>query len=284
MADRQVSVGEPYFDRWALPLGLGLTFMMGVGPALPWGRIRPGAMRERFLPPFIGGVVLATVFAASGFVKPFTLLALFVCGFAAVANFREYWTPFRARMASRNESVPKAALTAFLRTRRRFGGHVAHYGIILAVFSLALSKGYKVERDYAFEAGQTHAFESYELTYTGAEEVDEGFRTSRMASFVVRRGGSEVGVFHPRMNFYNTRREPIFTPAIHSRPTGDLYFSILELAPDGGSVVVRVMSHPWQVWLWVSAAVIALGSLIAMWPVARRESESVAPPIRQAAK
>ncbi|MFT4627068.1 MAG: cytochrome c-type biogenesis protein CcmF [Myxococcota bacterium] len=282
---RQVSVGEPYFDRWALPLGLAITFMMGVGPALPWGRMSPEAAKKRFIAPVIAGVVVAAAFAAMGFVKPYTLLALFLCGFAAVANIGEFITPLLVRMRSRGEPVTVAARTTFSRTRRRFGGHVAHYGVILAVMSLALSKGYKIERDYSFAANETHAFEGWDLTFMGAVDVDETFRTSRKATFMLSRDGSDIGVLEPRMNYYRTQREPIFTPAVHSRPTGDLYFSILELAPDGKNVVVRLMSHPYQVWLWIAAAVIALGSLISLWPAGRREvSAAASAPSEQAAK
>ena len=37
---RQMSVGRPYFDRMAVPVGAALLFLLGVGPALPWGRCR----------------------------------------------------------------------------------------------------------------------------------------------------------------------------------------------------------------------------------------------------
>ena len=35
-AGRQLSVGEPYFDRMTTPIGLALLFLMAVAPALPW--------------------------------------------------------------------------------------------------------------------------------------------------------------------------------------------------------------------------------------------------------
>ena len=43
----QMSVGRPYFDRMAVPIGAALLFLMGVGPALPWGarHRRAGAAR-----------------------------------------------------------------------------------------------------------------------------------------------------------------------------------------------------------------------------------------------
>ena len=37
MTDVQISVGEPYFNRMSVPICLGILFLMGVGPALPWG-------------------------------------------------------------------------------------------------------------------------------------------------------------------------------------------------------------------------------------------------------
>ena len=39
----QMSVGRPYFDRMAVPIGAALLFLMGVGPALPWGRATPAS-------------------------------------------------------------------------------------------------------------------------------------------------------------------------------------------------------------------------------------------------
>ena len=44
MTDVQISVGEPYFNRMSVPICMGILFLMGVGPALPWGRTEPGAL------------------------------------------------------------------------------------------------------------------------------------------------------------------------------------------------------------------------------------------------
>src|SRR5438876_3954561 len=35
---KQMSVGRPYFDSMVVPVGAALLFLIGVGPALPWGR------------------------------------------------------------------------------------------------------------------------------------------------------------------------------------------------------------------------------------------------------
>src|SRR5437773_11447983 len=35
---KQMSVGRPYFDSMVVPAGAALIFLLGIGPALPWGR------------------------------------------------------------------------------------------------------------------------------------------------------------------------------------------------------------------------------------------------------
>ncbi len=276
LQDRQVSVGEPYFDRWALPLGLMLTFLMGVGPALPWGRIAPQRAAAKFVPPIITGTVFAAGFAFMGFTKPFTLLALFLAAFAFAANAGEFIVPVRVRMQRRNESLLTAAGNVFRRTRRRFGGHIAHYGVIAAVVALALSKGYKQEIDVTLRPGETAEMGRFTATFTGAEFLEEEHRTSVAAVFQVTDGGTDVGTQMPRLNYYPRQREPIYTPAVHATVTSDFYLSVVELDQKGSYVVVRLITMPGIFWLWVAPVLIALGTLIAIWPDSKRKPARVA--------
>ena len=54
----KVSVGEPYFNRMAVPICLGLLLMMGIGPALPWGRADKRALQRALLWPLPAGLIL----------------------------------------------------------------------------------------------------------------------------------------------------------------------------------------------------------------------------------
>lgn len=263
---KRVSVGEPYFDRWALPLGLALAFLMGVGPALPWGRLAPSEAAWRFLPPLGAGVVLAAIFAATGVTKPLVLFTLVVVGFATWANGAETGRPVRARMIARNEGFLTALRQVVRRTRRRLGGHVAHFGILLAVFAIALSRGYRVEKDFTLTKGQTATVGIYSATYTGAYRDNQPHRTSVVAGFDITRKGVPVGKQEPRMNYYPRQREPVWTPAVHSTLTEDFYLSLIEVPPEGEYVVLRTISRPFMIWLWIAAPIIGLGSLIAAFP------------------
>lgn len=273
---RRVSVGEPYFDRWALPLGLMIVLLMGVGPALPWGRMAPARVASKFAPSVGVGVAVAAVSVALGVTKPFAVLSLALCGFAVAANAGEFLTPLRVRMTKRGESLPEATRNTFVRTRRRFGGHVAHYGVILAVIALALSKGYKREIDVTLRPGETAEVAGYTATFERASFQQADHRTSVGAVFAITDGGRDVGTLEPRLNYYPRQREPIFTPDVHSTLKGDFYLSVVELDPDGAYVVVRMITMPGIAWLWIAPIFMALGSVIAIWPARPRRRAALA--------
>ncbi len=293
----RVSVGEPYFDQLTLPLGVLLVFLMGVGPSLPWGRAKTSA---RLVLPLVGGFVFAAVFAVLGFTKPGTILALLVCGFALVANIREYVEPVLTRMRAKGENPATAAVTVFSRAHRRFGGHIAHLGVVMAVVAIALSKGYKTQKDFVFKPGEPVAFQGYDVTYAGAKTIEEPHRDSLIASFTVQRDGADLVTATPRMNTYiwaikdrngqvverrPRMREPIGTPYVHSTLTGDLYFSLMQVQPDGSWATARLMVMPAVPWLWVATGIIAFGSIICVIPPRRRrqQDKAGAKPVLEAA-
>ena len=50
-----ISVGAPWFNAVNAPIFVALLFLMGVGPALPWGRASWTTLRARFALPVIVG-------------------------------------------------------------------------------------------------------------------------------------------------------------------------------------------------------------------------------------
>ncbi len=273
---KRLSIGEPYFDKFALPIGLLIVFLMGVGPALPWGGVQPERAARRLMWPAVTGVVFGVLTIAFGYGQPWTVITIALIGFALHANLNEFVEPVRARLTSKpDEGLQVSAQRVWSKARRRFGGHIAHYGVMLAVFSLAMTKGFRTEQEFNLDAGESAQFAGYEFTFLGAEDRNEPHRVSTVATFTV----DGVGDFAPRLNRYLQGKmagQPIFTPAVHSTPTHDLYFSILQVSETQQNIIVRVIHEPFQVWLWVSMAVIAGGSVIVLLPAARRRREEAA--------
>ena len=268
--DKKLSVGEPYFDKLGLPLGIALVFLMGIGPALPWGRSEPEKALRRLAPAAGLGAVFALIAFAGGIDKPFTVLSLFLIGFALWSNVYEFVEPVRQRMSARQESVGVAMGKVWNKARRRFGGHIAHLGVLCAVFSLAMTKGYRTEAEFNMNTGETVEFHGYDVEFVGVEQVQEEHRQSTIAKFAVE----GVGTFEPRLNYYISGKmagQPMFTPGVHSTLTRDLYFSILQVQGQS-SVIIRIIHEPFQMWLWFVLPLIALGTLVALWPNRRRSA------------
>ncbi len=273
---KRLSVGEPYFDKFALPLGLVLVFLMGVGPALPWGRAAPEVAQRRLGPPVLVGGLFALAAMVGGITKPMTVVTLGLIGFALWSNLYEIIEPVWQRMRARDESLTEAFPRVWAKAYRRFGGHIAHYGVLCAVFALAMTKGYRVEREVNMDTGDVVEFQGYDITFAGARDASESHRQSTLARFEVE----GIGAFEPRLNYYGGRMagNPIFTPAVRSTVTSDLYFSILQVSPDKSNVIVRLIHEPFQSWLWISAPIIMLGTIIALIPSARSSRRPRAAP------
>src|SRR5204862_3623870 len=71
---KQMSVGRPYFDSMVVPVGTALLFLIGVGPALPWGRASKQQAIRSLLMPFTSGAVVALIGFAAGARHPWTLV------------------------------------------------------------------------------------------------------------------------------------------------------------------------------------------------------------------
>jgi hypothetical protein len=114
----QMSVGRPYFDRMAVPIGVALLLLMGVGPALPWGRATPEQLRRALVPPLAGAAAAAGLGALLGVRTPWTLVALAFGGYTAQVTLRELWLPV-ARRRAQGAGLRQALVESPLRQGRR---------------------------------------------------------------------------------------------------------------------------------------------------------------------
>ena len=264
---KQMSVGRPYFDSMAVPLGAALLFLMGIGPALPWGSASREEVRRALLPPLIGGALVTAVGVALGVRNVWTGVVLFFAGYACQVTFRELFLPMRQRMRARGESPWRALLEGgWRRGRRRLGGYVIHAGTLIVFVAVAVSSTMSSSKEVQLQRGQSTSVGPYTLTFTGSEQLQEPNRQSLIAHMSVARGGETIGELAPKMNFYPTQREPVGTPAVRSSFGGDLYLSLLNVGASGESVGMLVMSKPLVGWIWAAVLLMAIGGLVAILP------------------
>jgi cytochrome c-type biogenesis protein CcmF len=262
----QMSVGRPYFDRMAVPIGTALLFLMGVGPALPWGAASGAEMRRALLAPVSSGVVLAGLGALLGARNAWTLVTLAFGGYAAHVTLAELLRPAALRVKGGEPwsrallELPRAG------ARRRFGGYVVHAAVVVIIIAIAVSSTMGSSREVQLRQGESIQLGRYTLTFLRAEETMEPHRQVLAAVVGVKEGGRDAGVLRPSMNQYGNQREPIGTPAVRTSWREDLYLSALNIDPRGGSVGLLALVNPMVAWIWVATAVMGLGGLLAVFP------------------
>ncbi len=280
---RQISVGEPYFNRMGVPLGVAVLFLMGVGPALPWGRSSPAQAKKALLQPVIGGVGLLGLGLALGGRAPWLLVTLFCGGFAAQVTVAELLLPVRQKLKGGKAGLGAALLTLLGPGRRRLGAYVIHAGVAIVLVAVGVSSSGKLHAEQSLAKGETMRVGAYELTFQGAETVREPHRESTLAHVSIARDGKPVGSLSPRMNHYFTQRQPIGTPAVKSTPVEDLYLSVMSVDTRTQVLGLRAFVNPMVIWIWIGTGILVLGALLAVFPTgllrarARREAPAAVP-------
>ena len=267
----KVSVGEPFFNRMAIPAMVALIFLMGVGPALPWGSTTWAEARRRLLPPLIAAAIMAAVAILAGARGVYSILAFAFVGYAAVGNLREYWIGMRARRRAHGEGWGTALVRLVSGNRRRYGGYVAHIGILLVALGVAASSTFRSEREATLVPGQTLTVAGQTVRLKNVWGREEPQRSVIGATMdVLDSDSAVVGTVRPRMNFYRVSDEPVPTPDVRSSIKGDLYVNLMAFESNGANATVKVIVEPLVPWIWFGGLVIVLGAVISMFHGGRR--------------
>lgn len=261
----KVSVGAPFFNRMTLPLIVALLFLLGVGPTLPWRAASRDELRERFLVPALAGLAALTVALTFRTRNPYALAAFTFAGWAAAANLGEFWRGTRARMRAHGERADTALIRLVRSNGRRYGGYIAHLGILLMAVGIAASSAFRSETERTLRPGETMEVEGYTLRFDGVTAREEPRRFVVWADMaLLDDAGREVDALEPRLNFYRMSDQPITTPAVRERPHEDLYLVLMAFERDGSSVTIQALVEPLVVWIWIGGTVVALGALLSL--------------------
>jgi cytochrome c-type biogenesis protein CcmF len=263
----KVSVGEPYFNRMAVPIFLGLLLLMGIGPALPWGKARSEIVRRALVRPLPAALgALALTWLAGGRAGS-VLLTGTLAGYALWVTFDRASEPARRRRSKTGSPVSTLA-----RSPRVLGAYLVHLGVIVTFIAVAISANYQTSGEATLQPGQSMEIGHYNLTFEGAAAERQPHRMVRKASVIVSRDGERVGLLEPSLNQYSTQMEPLGTPAVRSTLGHDLYLTLMNLGGDG-SIGLRAIVTPAVSWIWLGVFVMVAGTILCL----------VSPPARAAA-
>jgi cytochrome c-type biogenesis protein CcmF len=273
---RQLSVGQPYFDRLVVPIGIGLLFLMAVAPALPWRAASNEVLRRRLLVPAYIGVttmVVTLLFGAHGVAQ---VVSFGLGSFALAGIARNMWSAVRARRAAHAEAVPTAVVNTVRGNPRLYGGLVVHAGVVIIAVALGVSSGYATRREVSLQKGESATVAGYTVKYLGSETTVKPQKTTILAHVRLRQGSRTLGVYSPAISSFPNSADGIATPSVHTGILRDVYLTLVS-SPTSGRVTLGVAVNPLVIWLWIGGLVMGLGTAVALVPSRRRKVRPPAP-------
>jgi cytochrome c-type biogenesis protein CcmF len=284
-----VSVGPPFFNKVNLPIGLMLLALTGVGPVIAWRRASKRNLQKNFVWPVLAGMVTSAVLFTLGARHPLALTTWSLGVFVLVILATEFWKGTRARARIEGEGIFLAFYHLVTRNRRRWGGYTVHVGMVMIFMGFAGS-AYNVDVRQHMVPGDVVEVESpfghsYELTYEGlsisAGRGQRNLAWQWIALVSVKKDGNPVGNLTTEKRQYVTADQPMTEVGIRSTPVEDLYIilsaidnlngALSEEASDQG-IDLQVLVKPLIGWIWFGTLILAVGSLLALWPSVERRT------------
>jgi len=269
----KVSVGAPYFNSVTVPLFLLLVFLMGVGPMMAWRKASWDNLRRNFLWPAAAALLFGLILFIGWVRDFFPLLGFTLSVFVVATILFDTALAMRARRRIAGEGVLGALLTLARRNQRRYGGLIVHLGIVLITLGIAGSMSYSVERQATLSVGESLAVGRYRIQFEGLRGAQQPTHYRVEGVFRISSNGNESGTFSPALKFFPNQEAPVGRAVFRSTFTEDIYLILSGFSEVGQNrATLKVLIRPLLVWIWLGGVIIALGTIVAVWPVRRRVS------------
>jgi len=243
----KISVGPPYFSLLFIVLMAPLVALVPFGPLTKWQRDKTSRVGAMLLPWLLLAIVLAVV---AYFVAPQGKLkaaaGILGAAWVGLGTVRFIWSRLRANGRFTPEML---------------GMTLAHTGIAVFLVGALLVEALNVQRELAVKPGQTVEVGRWGFHFQGVDETQGPNYLSDRGHVQVLRDGTPVTLLHPEKRAYASGGQVMTEAGIRPGVLGDVYVAIGEPLGDG-AWSLRVHIKPFVRWIWLGAALMALGGFV----------------------
>jgi cytochrome c-type biogenesis protein CcmF len=259
------TMSRPYYDFFLRIFGLPLLLLMGIGPLIAWRRASVRSLLKTLRWPIgvsiVAGIGLIALGAGSS--RP-GLIAYTFSAFVLTTIVVELVRGTRAT---------GSLFQLIGRNRRRYGGYVVHFAIVMLAIGIAGSSAYATVKEQKLLPGQSMTVAGHTVTYTRLERGRSG--TANELRAVLTLSGREHGTLKSGVNNYFTgdtsKEVGIHTDWLRLEDTYVIFDQ-----QEGKGVFFKVLVKPLVNMIWLAGFVFLGGSLVALWPDAREQRRLVA--------
>jgi cytochrome c-type biogenesis protein CcmF len=271
----KVTIGAPWYNSVAVPIGLFLLLLAGVGPLLPWRATSLKSIRRNFLLPSIALGATVVVCLNVG-VMPwkngvfdsgiFYALAAFALAAGVVtATGSEFLRGAGVIAKKSGRNIFWSTYQLVRRNMRRYGGYTVHIGVAIVIVGFAgAAFNRSVESEMALH--DRISIGPYTLECTGFTQDSNANYESEYALLDVSKHGKPQFQMAPEKRVYLASGQPQTMVAIHSIPAWDLYVVYEGVNPDTGQPIIKAFLNPLVSWIWAGVLLMIFGTLVALVP------------------
>ena len=264
-----MTVGPPFYDHVNGPLFVLLLLAMGVGPLLAWRRTSSRVLWRNLIVPASAAAACAIILPLAGISDVWANVAFAACSFTAGAIIYEFWRGMRVRH-SHGESYFLAFNMLIARYRRRYGGYLVHFGLVLLAVGVIGSNFFQVERDAVLKPGQTLNVAGYQLTFLGNIAYASPGMDAVNAQLQIWQDGRLLRYIYPGRQFYqNFENQPTSQISITTFGLTDVYVFLADWQ-GATSATIRVFINPLTPLVWLGGLLMLVGGITCWWPERRR--------------
>lgn len=277
------SAKPAFYNTMVSPMILMLVGVMAVAPVLLSGtRNGDSAARQMGRLLTAPGIAAALTMIAALVLGVRNHWALLVTGIAALGTFTVvigFVRSMKARRMNTGESWLAAGWQLIDADHRRYGGQLAHLGVMIMVIGVAGSSLYDTEELHTLAPGESAASGRYTLTYNRLDEIPGPNYTAVQADLTVTDPRGRAFPMYPQRRFFlNWEDKPHTHVAIRTSIREDVYIALAGWEAGGRLAAFKVKVNPLVVWLWIGSIVMGAGALFCLLPRLARATRGRAAP------
>jgi cytochrome c-type biogenesis protein CcmF len=261
----RITVGPPFFDQIVTPIAFVVLLLMGVTPFLAWGPNSSRHLRRDLALSAVVGALTSAAVYWFGFRRLDPLVCLGLGTFAAMTILLQFVHGARLS-ASLSQSSPFVGLRdAIMGDTRRYGGYVAHLGIVLMLIGIS---GQAFNRDTLtpMKPGDEVTIGPYTLVSQTFDQIQTDSYQGVRATIEVLENGRSTMMLYPERRFYPASQETETQVAIYSSMARDLYVAYEGDSPKDNLPMIHVHVNPLVRWIWFGGSIMLLGIMLCLMP------------------
>ncbi len=258
-----------FYNTVEIPIFLAMLLLMAIGPIVTWKRTSRRLLRERFLWPT---VVMVLVFIAGMTFNRVSWMAnvsFAVIAFLGFTIVQEFGDAVRRRAKRAGENAVRALYTVVQLNKRRYGGYLAHFGVLVMAIGLT-GAAFNSQAKKELGVGEILNVGTYTFQVESIGERDDPNYVALTAKVNLIEEGKVARSFYPEQRYYKASDSQASEVSIVSTLAKDYYVVIAGSAPSSvvehPVAVFHVYVNPLVIWIWIGGVLMALATIVAMLP------------------